>query len=225
MTEEQWLECREPTAMLEVLHGKASERKVRLFSVACCRRLWELLSDERSRQAIDIAERYADAKTTEGELENAADAACAVCDADGDAGSKQSGAPDDPFRRIASLAAYNVALPLGWWGAAPAFVAPYEIAREVVPNSAAEAAAQCGLVRDIFGNPFRSVSIDATWRTSKVVVLAQEIYDNRAFDRLPALADALAEGGCTDDDILAHCRGPGPHVKGCWALDLILGKE
>jgi hypothetical protein len=81
------------------------------------------------------------------------------------------------------------------------------------------------LLRDVFGNPFRPVALDAYWLEPKVVALAQEIYDHRAFDRLPALAFALEEAGCTNAEILAHCRGPGPHVRGCWVLDLVLGKE
>jgi hypothetical protein len=83
----------------------------------------------------------------------------------------------------------------------------------------------CDLVRDIFGNPFRSTTFDPAWRTSTVVTLAEGIYADRAFDRLPILADALQDAGCASDDLLTHLRGDGPHVKGCWALDLILGKE
>jgi len=81
------------------------------------------------------------------------------------------------------------------------------------------------LLRDIFGNPFRPVSFDPNWRTSTVVALAEGVYADRAFDRLPILADALEDAGCDHPDILAHCRGLGPHARGCWAVDLILGKS
>ena len=81
------------------------------------------------------------------------------------------------------------------------------------------------VLRDIFGNPFRPVIINSAWLTPKVTTLAQSIYDNRAFERMPELADALQEAGCDNQDILSHCRGPGPHVKGCWVVDLLLGKE
>jgi hypothetical protein len=84
------------------------------------------------------------------------------------------------------------------------------------------------LLRDIFGNPFRPVSADPAWLTWKdgtVPRLAQAIYYGRAFDRLPLLANALEEAGCDNADILNHLRGPGPHARGCWPLDLILGKE
>lgn len=81
------------------------------------------------------------------------------------------------------------------------------------------------LVRDIFGNPFRPVAFDPSWRTSDVVALAQGIYDDRAFNRMPILADALQDAGCTNDDILTHCRDTNtPHARGCWVVDLVLGK-
>jgi hypothetical protein len=81
-------------------------------------------------------------------------------------------------------------------------------------------------LRDIFGNPFRPVSLDAAWLTSDVLALARGIYDERAFDRMPILADALQDAGCTNDDILSHCRNANQvHVRGCWVLDLILGKS
>jgi hypothetical protein len=88
----------------------------------------------------------------------------------------------------------------------------------------AEGTAQAALLRDIVGNPFLPVALDPAWHTHQVVTLARAIYDERAFDRLPVLADALEEAGCIDPGILAHCRGPGPHVRGCWPVDLLLGE-
>jgi hypothetical protein len=84
---------------------------------------------------------------------------------------------------------------------------------------------QAIVVRDIFGNPFRPVTLNPAWRTSNVSALAQSIYDDRAFDRLPILADALEDAGCDNADILNHCRQPGEHVRGCWVVDLVLEKE
>src|SRR5262245_31387429 len=82
------------------------------------------------------------------------------------------------------------------------------------------------LLRDIFGPlPFRSVQLDSHWLTSNVLDLARTIYEERAINRLPILADALMDAGCSDEDILGHCRSDGPHVRGCWVVDLILGKE
>jgi hypothetical protein len=88
-----------------------------------------------------------------------------------------------------------------------------------------EAAHHVHLLHDIFYNPFHPITLAIDWRFSSVQQLARVIYEDRAFDRLPILADALEEAGCTNPDILDHCRGPGPHVRGCWVVDLILGKE
>jgi hypothetical protein len=86
-----------------------------------------------------------------------------------------------------------------------------------------------GMFRDVFGNPFRPAPPVApawlAWNGAIVANLARAIYEERAFERLPVLADALEDTGCADADLLAHCRGPVPHVRGCWALDLVLGKE
>jgi hypothetical protein len=84
--------------------------------------------------------------------------------------------------------------------------------------------AGCDLLREVLGNPFRPVTVDPAWLTPTVVALAAGIYADRAFDRLPILADALQDAGCDLADIHAHCRGPGPHVRGCWVVDLVLGK-
>jgi hypothetical protein len=89
-----------------------------------------------------------------------------------------------------------------------------------------EAAVQCRLIREIFGNPFRaSPAIDVTWLTPLVVELGGTIYERRSFDRMPALADALEEAGCHNADILDHCRSQTQHVRGCWVVDTLLGKE
>jgi hypothetical protein len=230
MTEAEWLACTDPRKMLEFLWDKASERKLRLFAVACCRRIWHLLIDKRSREAVKVAERYAEGGATDEELETASVAADTVWEVDRKRAAKEG--KWDRRSRLpyygASAAAYNVAIPLGWWGAAPAFVAPDEIARETVPDSGAEGAAQCVLVWDIFGNPFRPVVLKPSWlawNDGIVVKLTQAIYDERAFDRLPILADALEEAGCTNPDMLNHCRQPGEHVRGCWVVDAILGKK
>ena len=88
---------------------------------------------------------------------------------------------------------------------------------------------QCSILRDISGNPFDACPVLAPawleWNDRCVMKLAQAIYDERAFDRMPILADALEDAGCDDADILAHCRGDGPHVRGCWVVDLLLGNS
>jgi hypothetical protein len=92
-----------------------------------------------------------------------------------------------------------------------------------------ERSLQASLLRCIFRSPTSSSSPNErrwlTWRTSNVIAVAQSIYDDRAFDRLPILADALEDAGCDNADILNHCRQPGEHVRGCWVVDLVLGKS
>ena len=79
--------------------------------------------------------------------------------------------------------------------------------------------------RDVFGNPFRPVAFSPDWRTTTATAIASQMYDSREFGAMPVLADALQDAGCENADILDHCRGPGPHVRGCWVVDLVLGKE
>jgi hypothetical protein len=120
------------------------------------------------------------------------------------------------IKREAAVAVCYGVIPNDLWGAAASLWAISQTEKE--PHS--------NILRDVFGNVFRPVTLNPTWLTSNVLTLAQEIYDNRSFDRLPSLADVLEEApGCDNPEILAHCRGPGPHVRGCWALDLVLGKE
>jgi hypothetical protein len=88
-----------------------------------------------------------------------------------------------------------------------------------------ERRSQADLVRDIFGNPFRPVSFSPAWRTGTAISLARPMYESREFGAMPILADALQDAGCDSEDVLNHCRGPGPHVRGCWVVDLGLGKE
>src|SRR5262245_7375188 len=91
-----------------------------------------------------------------------------------------------------------------------------------------ERGSQCGHFREIIGNPFRPPAVDMdwlAWNDGTVRKIAQAIYVERAFDRMPVLADALEDAGCDDADLLRHCREPGEHVRGCWVVDLLLGKE
>ncbi|HYT88796.1 MAG TPA: hypothetical protein VEL76_08820 [Gemmataceae bacterium] len=207
MTEAEWLTGTDPQKMLVWLQvsGAPSDRKLRLFVCACCRRIWHLLPDERSRKAVEVAERFADTQADAGQLE------------------------------AARVAVWDVSeTPVSRWGAAwgavcdDALEGAWEGLREAAgwgDTSKVEQSEEAPLLRDIFGNPFRPFILNVTWVTPAVTALAQTIYDQRCFQDLPILADALEEAGCTNADILDHLRGPGPHVRGCWAVDLILGKE
>jgi hypothetical protein len=217
LTEAQWLACEDPDALLEFLRGRASPRKLRLFAVACCRRIWHLLPDEGTRRGVEVAERYADGAASDEELEAARSAA--------------QEAVDRYFVHLPAVAAEAVAEAA--WGEDqysgtyhPQFAAYH--AYFAAGEAAGERVAQSLLLRDVIGNPFRSTSVDPAWLAwngSTVRRLAQAVYDERTFDRLPILADALEDAGCADAAILGHCRGPGPHMRGCWVLDLVLGKQ
>ena len=225
MTEQEWLTAINPTRMLEYLRGKTSDRKLRLFAVACCRHLWHLMTEERCRNAVEVAERLADGLATNVERRTAAlagydpsmgehpacfgAAGCAV-------GVPAFHAAERSSENAAGLAANKV---------------PYLLHGNIVNPAWQEAirregVVQISLIAEIFGNPFRSVAFDPAWRTSDALLLARGIYEERAFDGMPILADALQDAGCDSDDILGHLRdASATHVRGCWALDLVLGKE
>ncbi|WP_232069905.1 hypothetical protein [Gemmata massiliana] len=88
-----------------------------------------------------------------------------------------------------------------------------------------EQRAQADLLRDIFGNPFRSAPFSRSWCSGTAVAIAERMYECRDFSAMPILADALQEAGCDGTDVLNHCRGSGPHARGCWVVDLVLGKK
>jgi hypothetical protein len=98
------------------------------------------------------------------------------------------------------------------------------VSRAYEQGKRTEELAQALLLRDIVPDPFRPVSLEQRWLTSTVVALAGGIYDEKAFDRLPILADGLQDAGCEDESVLGHCRGDGPHVRGCWVVDQVLGR-
>jgi len=224
MTEAEWLECTEVARMLEFLRDKARARKLRLFACACCRRIWHLLKDERSRKAVEVAERFAEGTATEQELNEAEDDANDVWGEFVYADENVTDAETDASDAACGAACYAEAA-ISSAGAASEYAAG---ALSYEGKLAAEQDAQARVLRDLFGNPFRPVTVNPAWlRWNEGILrrLAESIYHERAFDRLPVLADALEDAGCDDADILSHCRGPGPHVRGCWALDLLLGKE
>jgi len=222
MTEQEWLTCMNPVPMLEYLHLRAQdkERKRRLFAVACCRKVWQIFPDEPCRRAVECAERFADGNASEGELAASREAAAYA-----------------PISGLAVFSAAQAALTVsareatysGWDFATAEFAFFAAAYASVDADSDAASNEQALILRDIFGNPFRKMPAVETawlaWKSGTIPKLAQAIYDERAFDRMPILADTLQEAGWTDADILSHCGQPGPHVRGCWVLDLVLGKE
>jgi hypothetical protein len=219
MTEQEWLACNDPALMLEHLRGKVSDRKLRLFAVACCRRIMHLLEDRSSREAVEVAELAMEGLVTTSERQAAATVALDVVT---EMAVRRSNRTVDGVPSAWECAAHAA------WLAANDSVNAEAVANRVqrAAGSDAQKAWQVSALRDIFGPfPFRPVTITPAWRTSNVTALAQSIYDDRAFDRLPILADALEDAGCDGSDILNHCRQPGEHVRGCWVVDLVLGKE
>jgi hypothetical protein len=232
MTEAEWLRCQEPGPMLAPLRVSDGWRKLRLFKVACCRRVWPLLVDPRSRAAVEAAERFADGAIGAAELRVAAELARTAVDAlspgphvSGFALSLAAQAADGTASDALdtrSVADYASAAARAAASHAGGGRAAGHAAR------AAEQAAQCRLLRDLLGNPFEAVlSAEPAWLVRDGAAarnLAAAIYEERAFDRLPILADALEDAGCEDAAVLTHCRSGGEHVRGCWVVDLLLGK-
>ena len=262
MTETEWLGCTDPEKMLEFLRGDTTGRKLRLFAVACCRRAWDRLPNERSRWAVQVIEQHIEGQATDEELRSAAAEAERAYRSVKEQVLANRVGPDlarraalvprglfDLTNRQAAADAHNAAdgdpvvlTASAVWTATSLEVeleaAGYTLldsaintanqASDAAPNPAAEMQAQAALLRDIFGNRFRTVDVNPEgleWNDGTVPRIAQAIYDDRAFDRMPVLADALEDAGCTDRAILGHCRQSGEHVRGCWVVDLILGKE
>ena len=211
MTEAEWLAETDPLRLLRGLRDRASDRKLRLFACAGCRRLWWLLRDPRSRTAVEVGERYADGLADVQELAAAAQDARQAADE----------------AEQARAAGWNAAR-----SAAGTADTPWAAAERVAGSAAFDA----DLLRHVLGNPFRPPPPLAPsvlrWDGGTVKRLAEGAYEQRdrpagTLDpaRVAVLADALEEAGCADADLLRHLRGPGPHVRGCWALDFLLAKS
>jgi hypothetical protein len=243
MTEMEWLNWSGDAEEMLLFYCDEfdfSERKERLLAVACCRRVWRLIRDSDVRSAIQLSEEVADGavpfeslKTLEGALTW-----------------EPRWNPDDWASFVDHLIAEAVRACLSRLAihrvlqeTTKAVGLCHLIAshpewqtrqindlNELYANrdSEREACEQCALVREVLGNPFRPVVINPSWVASNggaVKRLAAGIYEEKTFGRMPILADALEDAGCDHAEILEHCRGPGLHVRGCWVLDLILGKE
>ncbi len=245
MTETEWFG--DPPKLGLMLYHVAevsNERKLRLFLYACCRRIELSLVDHRSRAALSGLERYIEGQLDHDDLaslQSLADearetierplyvegilranaessAACAILCAV---------SPDLAITQTASYTTSSLT--------SAAYCARESLAGTVYRNTKsseqaiaadkAESVVQAALLCDIVGNPFRPVSFSHTWRTSTAIALASQMYESREFGAMPILADALQEAGCDNADMLDHCRGLGPHVRGCWVVDLVLGKE
>lgn len=219
MTEGEWLACERPHQILQQFAAALSARKLRLFSCACCRRAARVVPDARSEELVGGVERYADGEAKEAVRIRASQA---EFDLKGGGNLDALSCLYAEVRQAGSKTISRVAAHLG--GQAAAAVGFADRAR-FWPARLEEEKRQAPLLRDIMGSPFRPARLDPRWLTPEVVSLAAGIYEERAFDRLPILGDALEETGCDNADALSHCRGDGPHVRGCWVVDLVLGKS
>ncbi len=221
MKEREWHNCTDLPKMLDFLRGRVSNRKLRLFACACYRQIWALQPEggllQRWQVGVEMSERYADKLLARKEPEKA-----------------RLGARDAPIRAAATSRFFHD-MDL----AARETAASWTSRDGLEQRYAAEAMgcqAQANLLRDIAGNPFRpSPAIDThwlSWNDAVVKRLAEAAYEDRELpsghltpSRLAILADALEEAGCNDSGILTHLRSPGPHVWGCFVVDLLLGKS
>lgn len=235
MTEAEWLAYREPGTMLAWLRGsgRASERRLCLFTYAAVRRVWPLLHDERSRRGIEIAELNLEESASADEL---VEASRAARQARADARFSIRFLPDldnDSPDCAAAWAAGAVSVAVSG-----NYQATYHAAKALACSSrgsfAQERAFQTDILRDIIGNPFHTPPpLDARLLSDGLVAkLARNTYDERSLpsghldrDRLIVLADILEERGVTDAGLLGHLRSAGPHWRGCWGLDLVLGRS
>ena len=236
MTEEDWLTHSEPATLLAYLRGKTSERKLRLFAAGCCRKSWDIIPPTRSRYAVQVAEFHADHLAREDELleawRKAAAFALRVDPAERDgayaaAFTAFNGFEDDTFSVGPMWERFQHATLIDWVREVSRFLVERPFDPESQHSSralrVAERFDQCDLLRDIFGNPFQPLPFDPHWLTANVTDLSRTIYDERAFERLPILSDALMDAGCAEETVLAHCRSELPHARGCWLIDRILG--
>jgi hypothetical protein len=223
MTEEEWLTCTDPKVMLAHPGRKLSGRKMRLFSCACCRRVWNLMSDERLKKALDKLEGVADnARLDQQRIEASKLAAAFRQQHYDEVGKEEEISIAAELWSTAQKAIWRVAAACGE-GAAAAFA--WANVSEFNKRQQEERKNQVQLLRDILGNPFRPITLNPSWLTSTVTTLAQQMYDSRDFSAMPILADALQDAGCDNEQILNHCRQPGVHVRGCFVVDLLLDKK
>ena len=250
ISEEQWFSAEESNTLLSSLEQHrvitrvpGGRRRLALFTCACCRLVWDLIEDERSRRAVEVSERAAEGQASRRELAAAEEEAEAVWrgaeqhhhrvhreDPNGAArwragavSSLAHAAHCAAARRFSVMSAGSAAMT-----AAAAVMWLAEATEAGQQAMRAMMARQAQLVRGIFGNPFRPLpEIDSAWLTwngGAVRKLAASIHAERRFGDLPVLADALEEAGCADADVLRHCRQGGEHALGCWVIDLLLGK-
>lgn len=237
MTEEEWLASNDPLQMVRGLDPGfptwalpnptrlVSDRKLRLLAAGCCREMWQLLADPRSRQAVIQAEMFIDGQGTDEERVLAASRAFDATIRHAIRREKMAitGLGEGPdLQERAATAAFAL---LAWSSHRAVNAAREALALLKLHKDSATA---LDLVRCVIGNPFGQPVIDPAWlawNQGLVRHLAEGIYEEGRFREMGVLGDALEEGGCADENMLSHCRHPGPHARGCWIVDALLERS
>ena len=233
MTEAHWLTATDFTEHVRFAEGRLSPRRQRLLAAGFCRAVSHLFDHPDLSAALAVVERFADGRASVADIEKARQQCRALAQQSHDG----SGAKGDVRSELAwavSLAAGGqlTLTDVGGRAANAAVQAQTGVVLLVSVSSPAFDAAAAeqkvvmrGVVWDVVGNPFRPVAFDPAWRTDTAVALARHVYESREFGAMPILADALQDAGCDSDEVLDHCRHGSGHVRGCWVLDGVLGKE
>jgi len=206
MTEAEWQESASVPEMLGSV-PPLSYRKQLLYGCACCRWVWAELAAQR-RFAVEVVEEYADGRVSLDDVRSAADVAQVAPSIEG-----EDWASLLLVRKVLRLPLSEIC------NLTTSLISVF------ASNTPAEEKAQAATMRCVSGNPFRPVTFSPQWRTDTAIALARTMYDSREFGAMPILADALQDAECDNDNILSHCRSGGTHVRGCWVVDLVLGKE
>lgn len=227
MTEEEWLTATNSESAIGFLTGNVSDRKLRLFGVQCCWLCEHIRKDPASCNRLEVLERFADGQATDVELQAVYDGAWKLACQYTSIGPESPVFPSAEWdEQMEEGRAFEV---VGYLAARPdpqeSFVSILGMAIANLEELANFEYELRPLLHDICGNPFRPVTFSPSWRTDTALSLARTMYDSRDFSAMPILADALQDAGCDNDDILSHCRDPQQaHVRGCWVVDLLLGK-
>jgi hypothetical protein len=233
MRESRWLSATKPKAMLEYLRDHGSDRKCRLLTCGFYRVVFKEPVLEQSDQVVEIAEKFADGAATEEERRVGCGAAMEHIFAITREGPRLENMLSmrkrgEAWKCLEEERSTILSIPTAAPGLGKRVSEFFRMTREKLRSGVwygkKDDTVRCGIIRCVFGNPFRPVSADPVWLTSPVLDLARAMYESRDFAAMPILADALEEAGCDNADVLAHCRGDGPHVRGCWVVDLVLGK-
>jgi hypothetical protein len=243
VTEAEWVTSADAVALVRWLVPTASKRKLQLYLCGGCRCIQPLFFHPYSVRAIEVAERFADGLADRQEFSDAcylAEVPTFGCEFDEDILQRNPERARNVLPRLVELGALSKSvLSGGRWevnetvrerllvAARTAYYCGWNIIRD--PEWQSQDIHKVGwpgrwLIDCVFGNPFRPIAFDPAWRTHTAVAIAQLIYDDRDFGLLPVLADALEDAGSEDADLLNHCRLPGQHARGCWAVDMVLGR-